>query len=407
VKLKALILSHAHLGAVLNELHREYGKQITDSNDSAMAASRAKVASDALAEAFGSNLTPATQYMNETIIGLIEALGYFGKALGTGIHGAAMMFVDSSMAVVHGSEAIAFALTGNIKGATAEASKAMGSLKSDVKDLSDLTIGWVPNMMKGLDTLIHAHGVGRQVVNEAIYKHNQADSHPFDPNWGPVIGKPKSGGGSSGGFNGGAPMQAQAEDTKALATAHTELANSSTVLAKALGAVHLAMNPLTDSESELVAKHKALNDAAAAAKQKIEELTPVVKADEVAVKSSRDAYNAKLKTLNDAIAAQDRLKASLDGHTKLSADEKRAVQEAADAVKVAEQAYKNADKALSAHNASLQNHLKILGQDTKAIQDNVDALNAQWKAYNDSREANAQKNTDELSRIRSRSFKLS
>lgn len=380
-RLKTMIHDHADLHSILTVLHQDNEKALEDSNSAAMSWARGKVALEEMGESIGGMLLPAMQYLGEAFIGAIKVAEDFGHAIGTGISGAAMIFVDSAMAIVHSSEMIGDALKLDFKDAAMQGGLALGSLKSGMDDLKNATIGWLPAFGKGMSDMFHMHQIGHGIVNQAIYEHNHAMSN-FTLDNNPTVGYGKTG---AKGKKGSALVTMPVEDAFANETRAT--VGSADEQVKALDPLVRLKNRLATQEEALTRamkmsttqseydakqtelKNKLIADALTyekALNEAVVQGTAAQKRDVETVNSSKDSYDQARMKLNAFNAAH------ADG-TKLSETDKKTQKELQQAVKDTQKAHEDAKKALDHVNTSLSQHITQLDAARKKYHDLKDA----------------------------------
>jgi len=380
--IRQLIASHANLSTILKVLHKDNQDQIADGDSLERAAAREKAAQDAAAESIGANLLPALTYLETTMIGAISTVEQFGKAIGTGIHGAAMLFVDSAQAMGHALEAVAYYEQGDFKAATAQLGESWKSLKNDAVDLKDATVGWIGPAGQGINDLLHMHQIGTQVVADAVKAHQQLTqdlSLQNDPKMGLVKGA------GSGGDYIAPPTQAneEREDLTSLTGALTEMDAAQKAVAAGQKELGASFSQASSSVTDAAAAATKLHAGYEQAQTDIARLIPLVQQEKSADQSAREVTEQKYQAYQQSTTALAALQQSLSGKNKLTRDEKDALKEATDAQKEAEDAYKNADAALKQTNDTLKAHVTALDNAIKKSQAFIDAQNKMIASFND------------------------
>lgn len=351
-RLKTLIHDHADLHTILQVLHEDNQKALSDSDSAAMSWARGKVALQAMGESIGDALLPMIQYLGEALIGAIQVAGDFGHAIGTGISGAAMIFVDSAMAIVHSAEMIGDALRHDFKDAAMQGGLAIGSLKSGMKDLENATVGWMPSFGKGFADMFHMHQIGHSTVNEAIYQHDREMSN-FSLDNNPPVGYTRQTKGKAKGKGHGA---------HALAYDFHEIAD--------------AIKPATDALKDFDAHLGRLPHTVAGYTESVAELSHAIRDEQV----QHVQLEAELKKAHDAYEAA-RAKANaygneLKGHTNVTAAEKQHLHDLELAVSHAKTAYDHLSSAVSKNSSEMQHHQTLLDKDKASLKNLTDGFNA-------------------------------
>lgn len=380
-QIRQMIQNHDTLSQILEVLHKQNQDQIDDGTSLERAHAREQAAMQAASETIGSQLLPALTYLAEAMIGAIQVAGDFGKAIGTGISGTAMLFVDSAMAMVHGAEAVGDALKGDFKDGAMQVSEALKSLQADGNDLKNATVGWVEPLAKGMADLAHMHQIGHQSVNEAVYLHDQATQNLSLQN-DPTLGLGRQGAGSD---YIAPPTQAneEREDLTSLTGALTEMDTAQKAVAAGQKELGASFSQSASSVTDAATAAQKLHQGYEQSQQDIARLVPLVKQEQTADASAREAVEQKYQAYQQTTSALSALQQSLSGKNKLTTAEKDALKEATDAQKTAEDAYKNADAALKQTNDTLKAHVTALDDAIKKSQAFVDAQNKMIASFND------------------------
>lgn len=381
-RIRQMITDHDSLSQILKVLHEDNQKQIDDGDSMERAYAREQAAQEAAAESLGEKMLPALTYLETAMIGGIQAIELFGTAIGTGIHGAAFIFVDSVMAIVHGAEAATDVLKGDFKDGTMQVGESLKSLKSIGGDLKDATYGWIAPLAKGVNDLLHMHQIGHQIVNEAVYMHDRLTkdlSLQNDPRMG-------MGAGGAGSDYIAPPTQANAEkeDLAGLTSGLTAMDAAQKAVAAGQKELGASINNAATSMSDSAAAAAKLHAGYLTAQADIVKYTAAIKADEEAEVSSRTAVEQKYQAYQEATSKLAALQQALSGKNKLTKDEKDALKEAANAQKTAEDAYKSADESLKNVTESLKKHTAALTENIAKSAEFVAAQNKMIASYNDS-----------------------
>jgi hypothetical protein len=392
-QIRQLIASHANLSTILKVLHKDNQDQIDDGSSMERAAAREKAAQDAAAESLGTNMLPALTYLDTAMIGAIKAIELFGQAIGTGIHGAAFIFVDSAMAMVHGAEAVGDALKGDFKDGAMQVGEAWKSLKADGNDLKDATFGWIAPALQGMNDLLHMHQIGHQVVNQAVYLHDQLTKN-LSLAKDPKMGLQTAGGTGSDYIAPPTQANAEREDVAGLTGGLTALDAAQKAVAAGQKELGATFSNSATSLSQAAQAATTLHTQYVTSQAAIVQYTAAIRQEETEEKAARTSVEEKYQAYRAATAALAALQESLSGKNKLTKAEKDALKEATDAQKTAEDAYKGADASLKNVTESLKKHTAQLDESTKKSAEFIAEQNKIIASYNDTiaaADASAQK----------------
>jgi hypothetical protein len=181
------------------------------------------------------------------------------------------------------------------------------------------------------------------------------------------------------------PTQAneEREDLTGLTGALTEMDTAQKAVAAGQKELGASFSQSASSVSDAAAEAQKLHQGYEQAQQDIARLVPLVKQEQTADASAREAVEQKYQAYQQTTSALAALQQSPSGKNKLTTAEKDALDDATDAQKTAEDAYKNADAALKQTNDTLKAHVTALDDAIKKSQEFVDAQNKMIASFND------------------------